>query len=70
MDAVTPEDRNAALWAGVLFAALIAFSYFLPSLMLAAGNWSTAGGVVVAALFLVLPFIVLWLRGRARRRGD
>lgn len=66
---MAPEDRRNAAMAAVLFAAFAAFAYFLPTIMLAVGNWSTTAAIGVAALFLVLPFVVLWLRGRAKRGG-
>lgn len=61
------EDKRNALMAALLFAVFAALAYFLPSIMLAAGAVSPAIAIVVAAVFLVLPFVVLWLRGRAKR---
>lgn len=61
------EDKRNALMAALLFVVFAALAYFLPSIMLAAGAVSPAIAIVVAAVFLGLPFVVLWLRGRARR---
>jgi len=61
------EDWRNAGAAAVLFAAFAALAYFLPTMMLAAGDVSPLAGIVVAAVFLVLPFVVLWLRSRAKR---
>ncbi len=62
-----PNDWRNAGMAAVLFAAFAALAYFLPTMMLAAGDVSPLAGIAVAAIFLVLPFIVLWLRSRAKR---
>lgn len=62
-----PNDWRNAGMAAVLFVAFAALAYFLPTLMLAAGDVSPLAGIAVAAVFLVLPFLVLWLRSRAKR---
>lgn len=64
---MAPEDWRNALAAAALFAAFAAIAYFLPTIMLAVGDISVVGAMVVAGAFLVLPFAVLWLRGRAKR---
>lgn len=64
---MSPNDWRNAGMAAVLFAAFAALAYSLPTLMLAAGDVSPLAGIAVAAVFLVLPFLVLWLRSRAKR---
>jgi hypothetical protein len=43
-------------------------AYFLPVIMLAAGKVSTVLAAVIAAVFMVGLFVVLWLRGRSQRK--
>ncbi|MBK8457398.1 MAG: hypothetical protein IPL47_10085 [Phyllobacteriaceae bacterium] len=64
---MNPDDKRSAAMAAVLFAAFAALAYFLPTIMLAVGDVSIVAAVGVAAAFLVLPFVVFWLRGRAKR---
>ena len=55
-------------FAGGIFVGFALLLYFLPAMMTAIGGdnpW--AAGAAVAAV-LVLPFLGLWLRGRARRK--
>lgn len=63
---MSPRDWRTVLATAVLFGAFVALAYFLPTIMLAVGDVSVVAAVVVAAAFLVLPFFVLWLRGRSR----
>ena len=45
-------------------------AWFLPAVMIAVGDFSPYAGGAVAVLFVAAFFLVFWLRGRARRRGD
>lgn len=63
------ETRKAALAAFVILFGFGAFAYFLPTLMLAAGNVSQVLAVVVVVVFLLVLFVVFWLRSRAQRKG-
>lgn len=64
------SNRNAAIAAGVILIAFALLAYMLPAIMLWLGEISpyAAGGFVI--LFLVAPFIVLWLRGRSQSRRE
>jgi apolipoprotein N-acyltransferase len=62
------DGRNAAIAAAVILVAFGAFAYWLPTLMLAAGNVSTALAAVIGIVFVLALFVVLWLRGRAQRK--
>ncbi|GAB4358411.1 MAG: hypothetical protein Kow0026_19370 [Oricola sp.] len=63
----TGYDRKTLLAAAAIFAGFALLLYFLPDIMLVAGSRSRwLAGAVMAAV-LVLPFLVLWLRGRARK---
>ncbi|RWI96598.1 hypothetical protein [Mesorhizobium sp.] len=62
------ETRNAAIAAAWILLLFGLAAYFLPTIMLAAGKVSTVLAVVIAALFMVGLFVVLWLRGRNQRK--
>jgi len=63
------ETRNAAIAALIILVVFGVFAYWLPTLMLAAGNISSVLAVIVAIVFLLGFFAVFWLRGRMRRKG-
>jgi hypothetical protein len=63
------NTRNAAIAALVILVGFGAFAYFLPALMLAAGDVSQALAAVVGIVFVLALFAVLWLRSRAQRKG-
>jgi hypothetical protein len=63
------ETRKAALAALVILFGFGAFAYFLPTLMLAAGDVSQVLAAVIGIAFLLVLFVVFWLRGRAQRKG-
>lgn len=60
------NTRNAAIAAGcfLLFFGLLAF--YMPTIMLAVGDWSPLAAGLIAVLFVAAFFGVLWLRGRSR----
>ncbi|TIQ99525.1 hypothetical protein [Mesorhizobium sp.] len=62
------ETRNAAIAAAWILLLFGLAAYFLPAIMLAACKVSTVLAVVIAALFMVGLFVVLWLRGRSQRK--
>ena len=62
------DTRNAAMAAALILLLFGLFAYFLPTIMLAAGKLSTVLAIVVAAIFMVGLFAVLWLRGRSQRK--
>ena len=62
------NGRNAAVAALIILVVFGAFAYWLPTLMLAAGDVSTALAVVIAVLFVLALFLVLWLRSRSQQR--
>jgi hypothetical protein len=63
------ETRKAALAALVILFGFGALAYFLPTLMLAAGDVSLVLAAVIGISFLLVLFVVFWLRGRAQRKG-
>ena len=62
------DTRNAAIAAAVILLVFGLAAYFLPVIMLAAGKVSTVLAAVIAAVFMVGLFVVLWLRGRSQRK--
>jgi len=62
------DTRNAAIAAALILLLFGLFAYFLPTIMLAAGKVSTVLAIVVAVVFMVGLFVVLWLRGRSQRK--
>lgn len=65
---MTSENRNAAFAAAVLIAVFGVGAYYMPTVMLAVGNVSTAAAGVIAALFVMAFFGVFWLRGRSQNK--
>ncbi|AZO21956.1 MULTISPECIES: hypothetical protein [unclassified Mesorhizobium] len=62
------ETRNAAIAAAWILLLFGLAAYFLPTIMLAAGKVSTILAAIIAAIFMVGLFVVLWLRGRSQRK--
>ncbi|TJV71719.1 MAG: hypothetical protein E5X76_14940 [Mesorhizobium sp.] len=62
------DTRNAAIAAAVILLVFGLAAYFLPTIMLAAGKVSTVLAAVIAVVFMVGLFVVLWLRGRSQRK--
>ncbi|MBZ9732802.1 MULTISPECIES: hypothetical protein [unclassified Mesorhizobium] len=62
------DTKNAATAAAVILLVFGLAAYFLPAIMLAAGKVSTVLAAVIAAIFMVGLFVVLWLRGRSQRK--
>ena len=64
-------DRKTLIAAAALFIGFALLIFFLPNIMMGIGSQSPILSVVIVAAVLLLPFVGLWLRGRARRRnGD
>lgn len=64
------DTRNAAVAAFCILLLFGLFAYWLPSLMLAAGNISGVLAVALAVLFVLTFFAIFWLRARWRRGKD
>jgi hypothetical protein len=61
------ETRNAAVAAACIMLGFGLAAYFMPTIMLAVGQYSTAVAGVIAICFVAAFFLIFWLRGRARR---
>ena len=60
------QSRNSAIAAAIILVGFGLVAYFMPTIMLAVGKWSTAAAALVAAAFVAAFFLVFWLRGRAK----
>jgi hypothetical protein len=61
------ENRNAALAALIIMLAFGLGAFYLPTIMLALGNYSTIIAGIFGVLFVAAFFMVFWLRGRSQR---
>jgi hypothetical protein len=60
------NSRNSAIAAACIMLGFGLFAYFLPTIMLAVGNYSTVVAGIIAVAFVAAFFLIFWLRGRAR----
>jgi Ca2+/Na+ antiporter len=63
------DTRKTVVAAAVLMLVFGVGAYFLPVIVIAAGDVSPYAGAAVAVVFVAAFFLVFWLRGRSRRRG-
>ena len=63
------SNRNAAIAAAVILGGFGLGAFYMPTIMIAVGNYSTVAAGIVAVLFVAAFFLVFWLRGRSQRRG-
>ncbi|MBX3578967.1 MAG: hypothetical protein KF723_17350 [Rhizobiaceae bacterium] len=59
-------SRNAAIAAAVILVGFGLAAYFLPTLIIWIGGYSTIVAAVVAAAFVAAFFLLFWWRGRSR----
>ncbi len=67
---MSPENKSAAIAALTIMLLFGVTAYYLPSIMLAIGHVSTVLAGIFAVLFVAAFFMVFWLRGRNRNRGN
>ena len=68
---MTSENRNSAIAAAILLTVFGLGAFYMPTVMIAVGNFSTVAAGIIAVLFVAAFFAVFWLRGRSqRRRGN
>lgn len=58
------KDRNALFAAAVILIGFGLLAYFLPTIMLAAGEVSSLAAIVVAVGFVALFFLIFWIRSK------
>ncbi|MBN9035360.1 MAG: hypothetical protein J0H53_04755 [Rhizobiales bacterium] len=63
------EKRRTVIAAGLIFIGFGLFAWFLPDIMLAAGNLSPWAAGVVVIVFLLGFFALFWVRSRYKDRG-
>jgi hypothetical protein len=63
------STRNAAIAAACIMLGFGLVAYFMPTIMLAVGQYSTAAGAIAVA-FVAAFFLIFWLRGRVGSRND
>jgi hypothetical protein len=63
------NSRNAAIAAAIILAGFGLGAFYMPTIMIAVGNYSTIAAGIVAVLFVLAFFLVFWLRARSQRRG-
>jgi len=66
---VDRNSRNAAIAAAIFVIGFGLAFYFMPTIMLAVGDYSTVAAGVIAVAFVAAFFLILWLRARSQR-GD
>ena len=64
MDRNTKNAAIAALWILLVFGI---GAFYLPTLIVAIGDYSTIAAAMLAVLFVAAFFGVFWLRGRSQR---
>lgn len=63
------KDRGAAIAAAIFVIGFGLVFYFMPTIMLAVGEYSPAAAGVIAVVFVAAFFVILWLRARSQRGG-
>jgi hypothetical protein len=66
---MTRDTKNAALAALWIMLVFGIGAYYLPTAIIAVGNYSPIAGALVGVLFVVAFFLVFWLRGRWQKKG-
>jgi apolipoprotein N-acyltransferase len=64
------DTRNAAIAAFCIMLIFGVGAFWLPTIIIAVGNYSTVAAGIVAVLFVAAFFMVFWLRGRRKGRRD
>ena len=65
---IAPENRGPAVAAALILLVFGVGGYFLPTIMLAVGNYSTTVAGIIAVAFVMAFFGVFWLRSRRQSR--
>jgi hypothetical protein len=61
------DNQSAALAAFIIMLAFGLGAFYLPTIMLALGGYSTVIAGIFGVLFVAAFFMVFWLRGRSQR---
>ena len=60
------QSRNSAIAAALILGGFGLVAYFMPTIMVAVGNWSTVAASLIAIAFVAAFFGLFWLRGRSK----
>lgn len=63
------DNSRAAMAAAVIMIGFGLTAFYLPTIMLAVGGFSTVVAGAVAVLFVGAFFLVFWLRARSQKRS-
>jgi hypothetical protein len=66
----TPRAWEPLVAAAIIMIAVVAGWLLMPRIMLLASGGGPVAGLVIAILFMLAFFAVLWLRSRHQRRLD
>lgn len=61
------DTRNSAIAAAWILLGFGITAFYLPTIMLAVGDYSTIAAGAVAIAFVAAFFLLFWWRGRSRR---
>ena len=67
MDRDTRNAAIAAVWIMLLFGIA---AFYLPTVMLALGSFSTVLAGILGTVFVLAFFLVFWLRARSQRKNQ
>jgi hypothetical protein len=65
---VDASTKSAAVAAAVILGGFGLAAYFLPTIMLWVGRYSTAVAGLIAVAFVAAFFLLFWVRGHNQRR--
>jgi cytochrome c biogenesis protein CcdA len=65
---IAPENRGPVLAAALILLVFGVGGFFLPTIMLAVGSYSTVAAGLIAILFVLAFFGIFWLRSRQQPR--
>lgn len=63
------SSRNAAIAAAIFVIGFGVVAFWMPTIMLAVGDYSTIAAGAIAVAFVGAFFLILWLRSRSQRGG-
>ena len=63
------SSRKAAIAAAIILGGFGLGAFYMPTIMIAVGNYSTVAAGVLAVAFVGAFFLVFWLRARSQRSG-
>ena len=66
----TKKSSNAALAAIIILLSFGVLAYFLPTIMLALGDYSQVLAIIFPIVFVLGFFAIFWLRSRSQKKKD